>query len=433
MEEIRARLRVDAAAAFAAGVAAADPGEATRAALARRPLAPPPGRLLIAAIGKAARAMAAAAQAAVPAGVRAETLIVTNYENADGAGPVDGRLFAAGHPTPDENGQRAAAALMAALRALGSGDAALALVSGGASALVPAPAHGLSLADKIAVNDLMLAGGLDIVSMNLVRQNLSELKGGGALRLAAPAPVRSLILSDVLGDDLRVVASGPTVGPIGDAAAARAVLSGAGLWETLPEAARRALSRQGSARQDASGPDASGPDARPTPPAADAELVGGNSQSVAAMAAAAGASPAPDALEGDVADAAERLARWALEAGPGARLAFGGETTVTVTGGGKGGRNQELALRTARAAERIGLSGPWCFLSGGTDGRDGPTEAAGGLVDDGTLARLAGAGVSLDAALAQNDSFPALAAAQDLLVTGATGTNVADLQLFLRG
>ena len=146
---------------------------------------------------------------------------------------------------------------------------------------------------------------------------------------------------------------------------------------------------------------------------------------------AAGAADGGVPLAGDVEDCAHALLEAVRNAQPGTPLVFGGETTVRLTGDGMGGRNQELALRFARAAAE--LPGPWVFAAMGSDGRDGPGEAAGGIVDDGTLARLEVAGLDLDDVLARNDSTPALAAAGDLIETGATGTNVADLAVFLRG
>jgi hydroxypyruvate reductase len=171
---------------------------------------------------------------------------------------------------------------------------------------------------------------------------------------------------------------------------------------------------------------------RPAQPVPEAgwHLIGSNRMSVEAMATAApGAMVDPDPLVGDVAEAAARVAAAAY-AGPGTTL-WGGETTVVLRGDGRGGRNQELALRVAVALE--GLEAPWAFLSGGTDGRDGPTDAAGGVVDHGTLGRIAAAGLDMDAILARNDSYRALEAAGDLLITGATGTNVADLQVLKVG
>lgn len=391
---------------FDRGVAAADPARAVAEALTG--VTAPAGRRQIIAIGKAARRMAEAALGVLGP---CETLVVTNYENAQ---PLAGAtVMAAGHPVPDANGAAAADAVIARLSGLSQGDEVLALISGGGSALVPAPVAGVSLEDKAEVNRLLLASGADITEMNLVRQALSRLKGGGMLRLAAPARVRALILSDVVGDDLRVIASGPTVAPLGTAADARALLDRRGLWGRVPDSVRAALAQD---RDD------------PPLPRTKNVLIGSNALSVQAMAAAArGAIVAAAPLTGDVEQAAQAILN-ALQ-GPGTYL-FGGETTVQLRGQGRGGRNQELALRVALAAEARGLTG-FVFLSGGTDGRDGPTDAAGGLVDDGTLARIRAAGIDPADALARNDSYPALAAAGDLLMTGATGTNVADLQVFI--
>lgn len=402
---------------FLAGVAAADPVTAVRQALDATPLVlPSDGTLIIVAIGKAAHGMMDAARAAVPQGVPTRCLVVTNYENhRDVAGVA---CYGAGHPVPDGNGVIAGLAVEKLLREAGQGDRVLALISGGGSALLPGPVKGVTLADKAEVNRLLLAQGADITDTNIVRQALSRFKGGGLLRLAAPAPLRSLILSDVVGDDLRVIASGPTVGPIACAATARDVARRLGIWDRMPEPARTALQRVESAAP---------------LPAADAALVGSNRISVAAMAIAA-ARPVQvidTPLVGPVADAASHVLDLAARTPPGTALLFGGETTVILTGDGRGGRNQELALRLALLAEDRGLPGRWLFLSGGTDGRDGPTDAAGAIVDGQSLTRMRAAGADPLALLANSDSNAALAASGDLLITGATGTNVADLQIFL--
>ncbi len=403
-----ARLR--AKAIFDAGVAAADPGLAVARSLDQNPLPATKGRTFVVALGKAAIRMAKAACDRVDS---ASTIIVTNYENAT---QVSGaRVFAAGHPVPDENGLKAACAVEDLLNTAGPDDHVLALISGGGSALLPAPVKGLTLADKATVNRLLLGAGLDITTMNLVRQQLSRLKGGGFLRAASPARVTALILSDVVGDDLRVVASGPTVAPIGSRDEACSALKSAGLWDQLPDVVRNVF--------------AAGKNIRIEMGLVDNRLIGGNAQSVAAMALAApNAQVYPQALQGDVQDAAQLISRCP---GPGIWL-FGGETTVRLQGHGKGGRNQELAVRVALAAETQGWDADWVFLSGGTDGRDGPTDAAGGLVDGGSLARTRATGLDPHNALANNDSYHALKASGDLLMTGATGTNVADLQVLIR-
>lgn len=394
-----------------AGVAAADPGQGVAAHMAEV-LADPPGaggRWIVIALGKAARAMAVAALDVLP---EAEALVITNRGN-DAPLPR-ARVLASGHPVPDAAGEAAAHEVEALLRAAGPQDRVLALISGGGSAMLPAPVAGVTLAEKQEVNRLLLGSGADITQTNLVRQALSRLKGGGWLRVSG-APVTALILSDVPGDDLRVIASGPTVAPIGPVAAAAETARRLGIWDRLPAPVQAALSRERA------------PEALPQ---ARNILVGSNGQSLAAMIAA-GAADGGVPLAGDVEDCAQALLEAVRDAQPGAPLVFGGETTVRLSGDGMGGRNQELALRFARAAAE--LRGPWVFAAMGSDGRDGPGEAAGGIVDDGTLARLEVAGLDLADVLDRNDSTPALAAAGDLIETGATGTNVADLAVFLRG
>ena len=289
----------------------------------------------------------------------------------------------------------------------------LVLVSGGGSALLPAPAGNITLEDKAEVSRLLLASGANIRTMNLLRQQLSLIKGGGLARLCAGRDLRALILSDVVGDDLSTIASGPTVAPLGTRADAIAVLERLNIWDRVAQSVRDWLTRSDADQ-----------------PIAEAQniLIGSNAQSVAAMAAEAGvAHVSPDAIEGDVADAAREICD---AAGEGITI-WGGETTVTLKGTGRGGRNQELALRIAIEAQARGWTN-WTCLQGGSDGRDGPTDAAGGLVDEGTLARIAAAGGDLAALLDNNDSYAALGLAGDLLMTGGTGTNVADLGVLIR-
>ena len=393
---------------FRAGVAAADPYQAVDKALRANPVTIS-GKLLVLAVGKAAMRMAQAAVAHVSG---AEVIVITNYENAQ---DVDNeKVFTAGHPIPDEGGAKAARYVITKLQTLGQGDQVLALISGGGSALMPAPPKGITLQDKAEVNRLLLSCGAEIGQMNLIRQQISDLKGGGLLRITAPAKVRALILSDVVGDDLRLIASGPTVAPVGTREQAVDLLKSYAIWGDLPASVQAHLSTPA-------------PELPPLPQAEN-QLVGSNPISVAAMKQAAGvATVHPDPLTGDVAQAAEII----LKFGKGVTL-FGGETTVKLTGTGLGGRNQELALRVALLAEQQGWGDDWVFLSGGTDGRDGPCDAAGGIVDGGTLKRMREAGVSPKDMLANNDSYHALQAAGDLLMIGATGTNVADLQVLIR-
>ncbi|MCB4458514.1 glycerate kinase type-2 family protein [Leisingera sp. McT4-56] len=414
-------LLTTAKALFQAAVDRADPAKALRAQLASSPLPPLPegGRNVLLAVGKAAIPMMREALVLIPDAKQA--LAITNSENYT---EIPGATVICGaHPVPDETSAAAGLAAIELARSLGPNDRLIALISGGGSALMVAPAPGLTLADKAAVNKLLLASGLEINEMNLIRQQLSDTKGGGLLRHAAPARVQAFILSDVIGDDLRAIASGPTAAPIGTRSQAREILLRAGIWDSAPQAVRTCLS--------------AADETQATPPAAANTLIGSNRHSLKAMMAAAAEDWSPKLvshrLVGDVAEAAEAVVK-AAETAPKDKpvaLIFGGETTVQLRGTGLGGRNQELALRVAKlGAEQ--LSGDWLFLSGGTDGRDGPTDAAGGIATPATWEAIRAAGQDPDTLLANNDSYAALKAAGALLVTGGTGTNVADVQVFLR-
>lgn len=407
-------MRAEAKRLFEAAVTAADPAKAVNRALKNSPL-DAEGTLYLIAVGKAAVPMMRAALANVAPRTRVEALAVTNPENA---APVAGcKVLQSSHPVPDAAGEAAAVAVEQLLSATTSQDRVIALISGGGSALLPAPVAGVTLSEKAHVNKLLLGSGLDINDMNHIRQQLSRLKGGGFLRAAVPAPVTAYILSDVVGDDLRAIASGPTVAPIGTKASAKRLLEKADIWEKMPASVRSHLNAQEPRTVDL--------------PAVENHLIASNRQSLDAMRAACpDAQIINDRLEGNVASVAPQLAEIfrALPQDAPAVLLFGGETTVTLTGSGKGGRNQDLALRIALRD----IPGDWVFLSGGTDGRDGPTDAAGGLVDVGSAARMRAAGADPEALLANNDAYAALAASEDLLITGGTGTNVADVQIFIR-
>jgi hydroxypyruvate reductase len=436
-------LRADALAVFRAAVEAADPAALVARAIALGPAGGvlvageeirPPARLRVVAVGKAACRMARAAAAALPPGVcGGPGLAVTSRESEEAVAGF--RVLVSGHPIPDAAGVRAAREVEAAVSGAAPGDGLLVLLSGGGSALLPAPAEGLTLEEKIAVTRLLLASGADIREINTVRKHLSRLKGGGLARRAQPAAVEALILSDVIGDDLSTIASGPTAPDPTTFADAVAILERRGVWERAPEAVRRRLER-GARGEIEETPEAGDPAfARVVN-----RIIGSNSLSVEAALRSAvelgyGAAVATRALTGEARVAAALLARAPLPApgSAGAAVLAGGETTVTMRGTGRGGRNQELALAFALEAERLGRDGPWAFLSAGTDGIDGPTDAAGAIVDAGTLARGRERGLDPAAALAANDSYAFLDAAGHLLRTGATGTNVADLQVLLAG
>ncbi|MDY8108072.1 DUF4147 domain-containing protein [Fulvimarina sp. 2208YS6-2-32] len=417
-------LRADAEEIFRRAIEAADPAGAVHAALADRQARIDAAKgIVLIAFGKAAIQMAEAALPFVGDKLKA-AVAVTTQEAARVIAGVD--VYVGGHPTPNAGSEEGAAAIEAAADKAEAGDLALILVSGGGSALVTAPADGLTLSDKIAVNDALLGCGAPIDAVNTVRRKLSRLKGGGLLKRTAPAAVLSLILSDVPGDDPSAIASGPSV-PNADAPeAALGIVQRYGIEDKLPDVARARL-RETGATQDVSGQDF------------ETVIVGSNAISCDAAATAAEemgylVDRVDGWLDGDVSDAARRLHDLTKRHSSGGKpiaIIAGGETTVILKGRGTGGRNQEMGLRFACLDEDVPITGDWVFLSGGTDGRDGPTDAAGAIVDAATLARMRDAGIDPEARLADNDSHPALEAADALVRTGATGTNVADVQVVL--
>ena len=408
---MNAALRADAEAIMRSAIDAVLPDEAVRRALAD--FRPGRGRTLLVAAGKAAWRMAAAALEVL--GAVDDGVVITKYGHV--RGPLPGlRCFEAGHPVPDENGFAATGAALEMVRGLRAEDTVLFLLSGGGSALFELP-----LIEPEELRDVtaqMLASGADIVEINCVRKRLSAVKGGRFALACAPARVWSLVLSDVLGDPPDSIASGPACPDTSSCAQALAVADKYALQ--LSERARDCLQRE-------------------TPKAldnAETRICG----SVRALCAAA--AEAAEALGYEPVFLTDRLSCEAREAGrflsavlkshagDGKSLAFiaGGETVVHVRGKGLGGRNQELALA---ACEGIaGLEGAAVF-SFGSDGTDGPTDAAGGYVDGDSLAALAAAGQQLQAALADNDAYRALKAVGGLLITGPTGTNVNDAALAL--
>jgi len=416
-------LRKNAQKAFFEGVNAANPEAALSKSLIANPIPiiSDEGRYVIISIGKAACKMANCFLNVLPKDAKFSALAVTNFENMIA---VEGcEVMGASHPVPCESGLQAANEVISRLEKATDNDVVIMLVSGGASALLPAPVKEISLDDKIRLNEILLSCGFDIHQMNLVRKSVSRLKGGGVLNFAYPAKVKSYILSDVLGDDLSVVGSGPSIISSGSIADARQLLINEGVLTQLPIKIVEYLENASSENEDNVSINT------------EAHLIAGNADSVAAMAKEVGAQIILDPLIGDVNQAVEKIL-FEIQSSKNDKpfaIAFGGETTVKLKGTGKGGRNQELALRFAVAAENVFLNRPWCFLSGGTDGIDGPTDAAGGLVDNGTLFRIKNKNKSIYELLENNDSYQALKMAEDLILIGATGTNVADLQLLIVG
>ena len=342
-----------------------------------------------------------------------------------------------GHPVPDAAGVAGARRIMDIARRAGENDLVICLISGGASALLPAPAPPITLEEKQQVTRLLLACGATIHEINAVRKHISEVKGGQLARLAYPARVLSLLLSDVIGDPLDVIGSGPTAPDASTFAEALAVLDKYGLRERVPAPVRERLER-GAAGEIPETPKADDPVFQRTQNL----IVGNNRTAVDAAAKIArvfGFRPLvlSTMIEGETREVARvhaAIVREILASGRPARppvcLISGGETTVTLRGNGLGGRNQEFVL--AAAIELAGLPDV-VVLSGGTDGTDGPTDAAGAIADGATLARAERIGLDARRMLAENDSYHFFEPLGDLIKTGPTSTNVMDLRLLLVG
>lgn len=337
------------------------------------------------------------------------------------------QLHPCGHPIPDERGAEGARRILEIARASGPRDLLIALISGGASAMLPAPAPPLMLADKQALTRQLLASGATIHEMNAVRKHLSLIKGGQLAQAAFPATLLTLMISDVVGDDPEVIGSGPTVPDPSTVADAAGILEKYGI--AMPTGGFHETPKPGD----------------PVFARSNHTIVASNKQAIAAAAECARklgyrTLVLSTTLEGETREIASmhaRIAREILETGRPIRrpacLLSGGETTVTVHGKGLGGRNQEFVLAAALALEPA--AGPVTILSAGTDGIDGPTEAAGAIAicgaDSSTLARAAALGMDPRRFLDNNDSYHFFEPLDALLKTGPTGTNVADVRILL--
>ena len=374
----------------------------------------PSGEVVLVAVGKAAWRMAAAASDIL--GDRlARGLVVTKYGHVEHPLP---RIVCheAGHPVPDANSFRATEAALDFVKGLSPHDTVVFLLSGGGSALFEAPlVSGDELAD---VTRQLLACGADIVEINTIRKRLSRVKGGRFAAACAPAHIFQIVLSDVLGDPLDMIASGPAAADASTCAQAQAVVAKYNL--TFSPGVLACLAQE-----------------TPREVVNVETVVAGSVRELCAAAASACAARgfAPEILDTAVADEARVAGRRLAEimrahAADGVRRAFimGGETVVKLTGHGKGGRNQEFALAAAPILD--GLPNV-ALISVGSDGTDGPTDAAGGCVDGETAARLRAHGLSVDRALAENDAYPTLDAVDGLVITGPTGTNVNDVAIGL--
>jgi hydroxypyruvate reductase len=388
--------------------------------------------LSVVGVGKAGAAMARAVEALLGDRLGGGHVIV---KYGHGRPLTRVTLHEAGHPIPDAAGVEATHTLIDYVGGRGAHDLIICVISGGGSALSPAPVDGITLAEKQEVTRLLLACGATIHEINAVRKHVSQIKGGQLARLAAPATLITLVLSDVVGDSLDVIASGPTVPDTSTFAEGLEILRKYHLLEAIPPAVRRHL-EAGAAK---TMPETPKPGDRVFA-RTQTVLVGRNLQALEAacrQATTLGYRPLilSSAIEGETREVAKVHAGIAQEvlasghpiAAP-ACLLSGGETTVTLHGQGKGGRNQEFALALALEIRHTpGIAA----LSGGTDGTDGPTDAAGAFVDWTTCDRAERLGLQPGTALETNDAYPFFDRLGDLLITGPTQTNVMDVRVML--
>lgn len=424
-------MRREALAIFKAALAAANPYAATLEKL--KPPGPKVRRVFVVGAGKAALAMARAAEKVL--GTRIEAgVVVTKYGHGGKLKRV--RVLEAAHPVPDEAGLAAAREVAEICATAAEGDLVLCLISGGASALLPYPVSGIKLEEKQQTTQLLLACGATIHELNCVRKHLSAIKGGQLAHIVWPARLETFILSDVIGDPLDVIGSGPTVPDTTTFADAWEILYRYRLTDKLPPSVRLHL-EQGVNREI---PETPKPGDRIFARVRN-HLVGSNRLSLYAARDQARQLGyrvllLSTSLDGEAREAAKTYAAIAREvrasghpARPPLAILCGGETTVQLSHHhGLGGRNQEMALAAALGID--GLPGT-LFLAAGTDGTDGPTEAAGAFATGSTLARARQIEFDPEEFLARNDSYHFFKPLGDLLVTGPTGTNVMDLYLML--
>ncbi|UCG79407.1 MAG: glycerate kinase [Nitrospirota bacterium] len=412
---------------FNAAVKAVDPYEC----VSRYLINTPPvweGGVHIIGFGKAAYGMGAACEEVIGSDVRGGILI-TKYGHSGSLRKL--KIFEADHPVPDLNGQNATRELIDYIGKLGEDEKLLCMISGGGSALLCSPLGELELADKQKTTDILLKAGADIFELNSVRKHLSSVKGGRLIALSGTKKVTSLIISDVLGDRIDVIASGPTSPDGSSYSDALAVIRKYGIESSVPEKVLDILHRglRGEMQETLK------PDDEEAGRVSNV-IVGSLDMAIKAAAEKAKALAmnviiSKVHVRGEARLAGRDLAKKAVEIAGSLEkrpvcLISGGETTVTVKGKGKGGRNMELALSFAR---EISGRPDIALLSAGTDGGDGPTDAAGAIVDDHTVERGMAFGVDIDGYLENNDSYQYFREEGGLFITGPTGTNVMDLQI----
>jgi glycerate 2-kinase len=427
---------------FRAGLAAVDPREAVKRVLRLSKEELQVGdrsyplkdfkRIVVIGAGKAGAPMAQAVEEVL--GGRLEGgLVIVKYGYTANLNKV--KTIEGGHPIPDEAGQRGAGELLEIVTGLGEADLVLCLISGGGSALLPAPVEGVGLAEKQETTKVLLESGATIHEINAIRKHLSRVKGGWLAKAAAPATMITLVLSDVIGDDLDVIASGPTVGDRSTFADCLRVIEKYSLTSQIPPSVLNHL-RAGKGGRAEETP-------KPDDPVFHQGLnliVGSNMQCLEAAALKAQAMGyqtliLSSLVEGETREVAKvhgailkEILRSGRPLAPPACIISGGETTVTIHGEGKGGRNQEFVL--ACGMEIAGWGGAAVF-SAGTDGTDGPTDAAGAFADWQMVERAQEMGLDPNAFLQENDAYPFFERLGDLIITGPTNTNVMDVRILI--
>ncbi len=417
---------------FAGALRAVDPEQAVRRNLTSdgnqvivgEQIVPVGGRIWIAAVGKAACGMARGAQGALGDRI-AGGVVITKDGHVDQPVAAPLMVYEASHPIPDGRGVAATEALLSMVRGATADDLVLALISGGGSALLEAPRPPVTLADMARTTDLLLRAGAPIGDLNAVRSPLSLVKSGGLRRAGQKATFATLLLSDVLGNDPAVIASGPTVASSATAQNALRILDRYGLADRVPDHVRAVLASQ------------SAESATPISKSEPVVVVGDNALAVKEMRTLAERSGRQVSVvwagvEGEASRLGQQWVRECIQAPDNVDVLLGGgEATVTVRGDGVGGRNTEFALGAAISMAEWDVNS-WLVASLATDGQDGPTGAAGAIADSGTVGRAVAAGIDAVAALADNDSLAVFDAAGGTVRTGPTGTNVNDIYVAIR-
>jgi glycerate 2-kinase len=444
----RSRARANLLRIYAAAVSAVDPrrvmaraldGEADGGVQVREAIVEAAGIRLIA-VGKAARGMADESVARLGDRIVGGVVIGPKAAEADGDAalatdnyPAGVKILSGAHPLPDASSERAAHAALEVAAATQPGELLIVALSGGASAMMAAPAAGITLADKVAVTAALMRAGAGIRELNIVRKHLSAIKGGGLLTSVRPeVPLTAVILSDVPGNDLGTIGSGPLAADPSTFSDAIGVMKRRRVWGKVPEAARDRLER-GAAGEIAE-------TVKPYDPMLErvTNLIAGDNRIAVEAAERTATSLGYRVerwrdLEGEADEAGRALAEYLAALPSDATIAViaGGETAVTVKGSGRGGRSQQAALAAAIELARIAVDRRVMLMFAGTDGIDGPTDAAGAIVTPKTVARAAEAGFDAASILVNNNCYRLFKGLGDLVITGATGTNVADIMVAL--